>query len=499
MPFRIFAAALLVAVCLILAKSALADDHLFDVTELSLSGRVVRADVADFNGDGRDDLMIATFNGIPPSETRTLHVYLGGDNGAFLEEPSHSVPIPAYSAVYDIADLTDEPGEELVLLRPDRISLLSLADETARTTDIVVGGPSTVGPAVDERGFDRMRLVYEQFADEPWILVPQLGRVSVVDTNGDQLASMDVGGRANYYVTRDSGLLSVETDIQLYYDAPKLAVGDIDGDGRADVAAITRHEIRVFLRDPSGAFDSAPSYAFPIGRVSKEDHARGGGGVVTRAHDLDNDARLDLMISHSEGTFTDALTKTCIYHNRDGRWELSAPHECFESEGAFSSDLLLDIDSDDTLELIRVEARFSVLEVVEFLLTRELDFLVTVHRLKDDGSYDMKPWSKRKVGLEVSFDTFRPKGFMPTSGVDLNGDGRMDFVSSADGKGIEVYLGSDKGLFSKRRALQKLPSAGVILFVDFDGDSLEDFVLWDPQAFDPTVRVGRNRGTLQDR
>ena len=482
---------------LLLAFSAIAAaDDLFDITELSADGRVVRAEFADFDGDGRKDLLIVTLNGIPPSETRALHVYLGDADGAFPAAASHAIAIPPQSVVYDIADVMEAPGEEMVVLRPDRITFLSLADDSAQQRDIPIDGPSTVGPAVDERGFDRMRLVYEQFGEEPWIVVPQLGRATAITRDGVTKAVMDIGGRANYFVTRDSGLLSVETDIQLYYDAPKIAVGDIDGDDRADLAAITRHEIRVFLQDDSGGFDFAPSYALPIGLVSKEDHARGGGSVVTRARDVDNDQRLDLMISHSEGSFTKAITKTCIYHNRTGRWDLSKPQECFEAKGAFSSDILLDIDSDDSLELIRAEARFSVLEVVEFLLTRELDVMVTVHRLKEDGLYDMKPWSKRKISTKVSFDTFRPKGFMPTSGVDLNADGRMDFVSSADGEGIEVYLGSEKGLFSKRRALQRLPSSGIIRFVDYDNDSLEDFVLWDPQAFDSVVRVGRNKGNL---
>lgn len=495
---RIQSALFLVTSLLVFASVADADD-LFDVSELSTEGRVVRADFADFDGDGRKDLVIATFNGIPPSETRSLQVYLADADGDFPATASHAIGVPPHSVVYDIADVMEAPGQELVILRPDRVTLLSLADDSAQQRDIPVDGPSTVGPAADERGFDRMRLVYEQFDEEPWIVVPQLGRATALTLEGETRAVLDIGGRANYYVTRDSGLLSVETDIQLYYDAPKIAVGDINGDDRADLATMTRHEIRVFLQDDSGEFTFGPSYALPIGLVSKEDHARGGGSVVTRARDVDNDQRLDLMISHSEGSFTDATTKTCIYHNRVGRWDLSMPQECFESEGALSSDILLDIDSDNALELIRAEARFSVLEIVEFLLTRELDVMVTVHRLGDDGLYDMKPWSKRKLSTKVSFDTFRPKGFMPTSGVDLNADGRMDFVSSADGEGIEVYLGSEDGLFSKRRALQKLPSSGIIRFIDYDGDSFEDFVLWDPQAFDSIVRVGRNRGTLSAR
>ena len=473
------------------------DDDVFDVTTLPTSGRVVSAEFADFDGDGLKDLMIATLDGIPPTETREMHVYLRTQAGDLPDQPSYRVPIPEHSAVFDIADLRDTPGDELVVLRPDGVTILSLGADDTESWHLPVDGPTTLGAGSDERGFDRYRLVYDDFGDEPWLLVPQIGRVTALGIDGTHLSAMDVGRRANYFVTKSSGLLSVETDIQLYLDAPKLSVGDVDGDGHADVVASMRHEIRVFLRDPDAGFSLEPSYTLPLALLEREDHARGSGSVVTSVRDLDGDGRLDLMISHSAGNFTDAVTTTYVYHNHDGQWLLGEPDDRFEAKGVLSSDLLLDIDSDEKLELVRVQIKFSVLEIVEFLLTREIDVNVAVHRVEEDGSYDMKPWSKRKISTQVSFDTFRPKGFMPTSGVDLNNDGRLDFVSSAGGKGIEVYLGSEEGLFSRKRKLQKLPSAGVIRFDDYDEDELPDFILWDPQKFDSVIRIGRNKGLLE--
>jgi hypothetical protein len=476
---------------------ARADREMFEITELETSGRVVTAEFADFDGDGLDDLMIATLDGVPPDESRLIHVYDGRSDGSFPRLPSRSLPIPENSAVYDIADLRETPGDELVVLRPDRVTIVSLANDATRQWNLRLEGPTSVGAGPDERGFDPYRLVYDDFGEEPWILVPQIGQVLAMDGDGTPLGFMKVGRRTNYFVTKSAGLLSVETDIQLYFDAPKLAVGDVNGDGLADVVATTRHEIRVFLRESDGGLPVEPSSQLPLGLIDREDHARGSGSVVTNVRDLDGDGLLDLMISHSAGNFTDAETTTYVYHNREGQWLLGEPDDRFDSSGTLTSDLLLDIDSDDKLELLRVQVKFNVFEIVEFLLTREIDVIVAVHRVEEDGSYDMEPWSKRKISTEVSFDTFRPKGFMPTSGIDLDNDGRMDFVSSAGGRGIEVYLGSEKGLFSSKRILQKLPSTGVIRFSDFDGDELLDFLLWDPQAFDSILRVGRNKGAFE--
>ena len=475
---------------------AVADDELFGIDELDTLGRVVTARFGDFDGDDRQDLMIATLEGIPPSELRRIHVYLQRSDGQFPGSADHSIRIPQWSAVYDIADVKDSPGSELVLLRPDRITILSLADAGAAQWDLPVGGPSTIAASDDERGFDPFRLVHTEFDDEPLILVPQIGAMSILSTDGRLIDTIDVGRRANYYVAKQSGLVAVESNIQLYLDAPKVSTGDVDGNGQADIVAATRHEIRVFLRGDDGRFPHNPSYALPLGFISNTDHARGSGTIVTTTRDFDDDGLLDLMITHVEGSFIDTVTTTYVYHNRDGFWDLAEPDDRFVSEGTLSSDFLIDTNTDGALELVRVQLKFSVLEIVEFFLTRKIDVQVAVHRLDDAGGYGEKPWSKKKISTAVSFDTFRPKGFMPTSGIDLNADGRMDFVTSANGKGIEVYLGTDDGLFARRKDLQKLSSKGVIHFSDYDDDGLPDFVLYDPQSFDASVKIGRNQGAL---
>jgi len=489
-------AALCIAAVTTFNQPVIADQEIFEIVELTVRGRVVTAHFADFDGDQRKDLMLATLNGIPPAESRTIHVYLQQADGAFPDAASHSVPIPQWSAVYDVADLKGTPGDELVLLRPDGVTILSLANDTAVQWDLPIDAPSTVAAADDERGFDPFHMVYREFAAEPWILVPQIGAMTAITADGATMARIDIGRRANYYVAREAGLFSVESDIQVYLDVPKLSVGDVDGDGQADIVAATRHEVRVFLRDNDGRFASQPSHAIPLEFVSERDHIRGSGGVVTTAKDIDNDGRLDLMISHAEGTFSDTVTTTSIYRNRDGGWNIAEPDDRFVSNGALSSDLLMDVDDDERFELVRIQLKFSILEVVEVLLTRKVDAEIAIHRLQADGLYDAQPWSRKKISTAISFETFRPKGFMPTGGLDLNADGLMDFITSADGKGIEVYLGSRDGPLTNRTAIQKLSTTGVIRFADFDGDGMPDFVLFNSQTFDSPVRIGRNRGNL---
>jgi hypothetical protein len=494
-PIR-FAAIVLSGLLTGLGQQAAADDDIFDIQEIDSPGRVVTAKFADFDGDQRVDLMLVSLAGIPPQESRTIWVYLGQDDGVFGAEPSHSLSLPPSSTVYDVADLKDTPGEELVLLRPDGVTIFSIANATGRLWNLPVTGPSTVGAADDERGFDPFRLVYTEFGNEPWILVPQIGVMSAISTDGTLMAQIEVGRRANYFVASQSGPFSMESNIQLYLDVPKLTVGDVDGDGNNDIVATTRHEIRVFLRADDGSFPRQADQTIAIGLISNRDHIRGSGSVVSTLQDMNGDGRLDLMITHVEGSFADAITSTYIFHNRDGLWNLAEPDDEFVSDGTLGSSLLVDIDQDELPDLVRIQLRFSVFEIIELLLTQEMDTQVLVHRLEPDGHFGAKPWVKKKISTGINFDTFRPKGFLPPTGLDLNADGRMDFITSTNGKGIEVYLGSDVKPYARRSAIQKFPTAGVIHFADFDDDGLLDFVLFDSQKLEGPVSIGRNLGTL---
>jgi hypothetical protein len=182
--------------------------------------------------------------------------------------------------------------------------------------------------------------------------------------------------------------------------------------------------------------------------------------------------------------------------NRDGGWNLAEPDQVLRTPSRLVSNALFDFDRDGRRELIRLEFRFSLLEVVELMLSRELDLTLSIHRYDGAAGFGGEPWTKKKLSLPFSFETFRLEGFVPTATTDVNGDGLVDFVSSGGGKSLEVFLGDRERPFVRRGARQELPTAGVIHFGDLDRDGLADFVIFDPHNFDIPVRVGRNRGVL---
>lgn len=477
------------------AYAAPADD-LFSLQQVgSGDGRTVAAELGDFDGDGRTDLMQILFNGVPPAETRTIRIFTQGEDGALSATPTYEVPVPEDSAAYDVGDVTELPGVELVFLRPSGLTLLSFANPGLPRRDLTVDG-STLVPAEDERGLDRLRLIYREFGAEPRLLVPMLAQTVFLTADGVVAAKLDAGARANYFLPPRPGPLLVDSDIQLLLDVPRIAVGDIDGDGKADVVSLGRHEVRTFLQRPDGSFVRPADRVYKLALISETDHMRGSGAVRGDARDISGDGKLDLMISHVSGGITDAKSDTRIYLNRDGVWDLAKPDYTSDTSAGWGADQLIDLDRDGRPELLHISIPFSVLELVEVLVTRSVEAQLRVHKADAAGAISKEPWFERTLEISMSLDTGRPKGFVPTASFDLNGDGFDDMLTPGNGERVEVWLGSAEGISTDESGRQEMVAMGRVRGGDWNGDGLVDLLLYDPRKLGTPVVIATNRGLL---
>jgi hypothetical protein len=471
----------------------------FDILELPSAGRTSAAGFADLDGDGHTDIFAVSFAGVQPTERRELRVYFQRPEGALPRTPDWAGAVLDGAAAFDVADLPDGPGEELLFVRRHRVTVLSFAGRSVARRDLVIPGDPTVASSASERRFERLRLARGKLGEEPRLLVPGLGECVVLAPGGAILARLDVGHRASYFIPPRPGALIRESEIEMYHKFPRIDVGDVDGDGRGDVIATSRHEIRVFRQLANGGFPEQPDPRIAIGRLTEKDQIRGTGTVRVEPRDLDGDRRVDLLVTYTTGGFLAPRSETTFHLNRGGSWDLSHPDQTLTFENGWNAFQITDINGDGRVELIEARMPLSILEIVEVLLTRAIDVEISVYRPNAhgaDGVFAAKPWLHSKLDVGVSFDTFEPRGFVPMLEADLNRDGHLDRLGSGDGKALEVYLGGGDAPYRERVARQELDTGGALRFGDLDSDGLADFLLYDRTRPDTPIRIGRNRGVL---
>jgi hypothetical protein len=476
----------------LLSQASEAAEPAFAVQHVEVPLRPIQADLVDLDGDRRGDLLWTGSEGMPPTERRVLHAHFGAGGGSLPSAPDWSAPLPAGASAYDLADLDGRAGAELVLLRRDRLTLVSLHARTPEIRDLAVPVAPTFAIVQDERGLDRLALARAGLGAPLRLLVPGLGQASLLEPDGTPVASLEVGARANFFLPPRPGPLIAESELEIYLDHPRLAVADVDGDGRGDLLASDRHELRVFLQREGGGFAGAPDRAIALRRLSEADHIRSSGSVRIEPHDLDADGRADLLISTTTGSIFGGTTELTLHRNTEGAWNLDRPDQRFEPQRGVSSHSLRDLDGDGRAELVSIHIPTGVLEIVEILVTRAIDVEVSIHRSGDTTLFREEPWLTWTQGVGMSFETFRPIGFIPTAEADVNGDGRPDLVGSGDGSRLEIQLGDPARGFARRKLTQPLDTGGRIRFGDLDADGGADFVVYDARRPGAPLRVGRS-------
>ena len=233
-----------------------------------------------------------------------------------------------------------------------------------------------------------------------------------------------------------------------------VTVGDIDGDGRADIAVATTGEVSLFFNNGSGP-----------GPEQRIDHGPGGARHV-EIEDIDDDGDRDLVVLVRSG---DSLI-VVLRNQGDGTF---APPEPHGAPGFTFSLRLADVDLDGDPDALAVS---GIAEGAEVTLLRNDG----TGSFEVDGSYLLAA---------------APEVYVADIGVaDLNGDGQLDVAGCVDNSdAVALLLNDGQGGFLSAVAVdlgQRFPKGFRVRDVNDDGRP--DLLV--SSCFPDELRVGLNDG-----
>jgi FG-GAP-like repeat/PASTA domain/FG-GAP repeat len=223
-----------------------------------------------------------------------------------------------------------------------------------------------------------------------------------------------------------------------------VAIGDLNGDGRADLA--TPHDpntVSVLLNEGGGSFRA------------KRDYRTGRGPTDVAIGDLNGDGKLDLATANLL-----ADTVAVLLNKGDGTFQAMRDYLA----GQIPTSIAIgDLDGDDDLDLATVNYR----NTLSVLLN------------SGDGSFPAKrnyPTGRRPTSIAIG---------------DLNGDGKPDLSTGNNGNTVSVLLNRGDGSFQATRNYRTGKQHDSIAIGDLNGDGKLDLATGNSES---TVSVLLNKG-----
>ncbi|QRN93749.1 VCBS repeat-containing protein [Archangium violaceum] len=269
------------------------------------------------------------------------------------------------------------------------------------------------------------------------------------DVNGDERPDVVVAGHSvDVLLNQGSGQLSAP--ISLAQGGFKsVALADLDGDTLADIVTVAGNSVRVFRNTGGGTFAAPTSY---------EAGTPANLGPIAAA-DLNGDGRVDLVTSAEQAV-------RVLLNAGDGTF--AAPTSYAMKTGLGGQPALGDLNADGKIDIAIKDTQY-----------------VSVFLNAGDGTFG------NPTSWLVGFASYLPRGPISLHLADMNGDDRLDLVTSE--VTVSVFLNQGDGTFGPIQRFTAWPfPARASAVGDVNGDGAPDVVFGMESFFGPTAQLTPN-------
>lgn len=430
--------------------------------------------IGDVNRDGKPDLVTANSQG-------SVSVLLGNGDGTFRTRTDYPVELdPQFLAMADLDGDGDLDLAVLYDLDSNKLSvLLGNGDGSfGATNDYATGNTPVFVAAGDVNGDGKPDLVTANYGDNiNGSISILLGygdgtfgartdiatgiysfprSVAIADLNGDNQEDLAVVTEGDFSVTvflgQGNGTFLQATKHTVGIYAGNAVLGDLNRDGKLDVALTTYSEMTVLLGNGDATFGT------------KDEVATGQAPSSVAIGDLNGDGMPDMAVTNRTSS-----TVSVLLGNGTGRF--TAGND-FATGSNPSSVAIGDLNRDGRADL--VVANSDNANSISVLLGN------------GDGTFA----AKNDYGV----------GQRPTLVAigDLNGDGNPDLVTANSYENfVSVLLGNGDGTFSNRKDFPSGEAPVSVAIGDLNGDGKPDLAVADAGSWALSVLLGKGDGTFE--
>jgi len=319
--------------------------------------------------------------------------------------------------------------------------------------------------------------------------------------------SLSVTGTATINVDQPRGCLNPQTTYAVGTNPYSIAVADLNGDGKLDlaVADISDSTISIFLGKGDGTFPSPLSASGSAGRMT-----------AALAGDFNEDGKLDLAIAYGNATGSVGIR----LGNGDGTFQAEVPYASNTNSpidaklGDFNRDGHLDVaivSSTSAVVSVFLGNGNGTLQPVMNFNTAAYPRAIAVADLNGDGKLDVVTASSNGFNNYISVllgngdGTLQTANTLPYAGnspysiaiADFNGDGKPDLAVANLGGNVSVLFGNGDGTFQP--AINYAAGSGPrwVAVADLNGDGIPDLIVASLNDNALNVLFGTGDGTFQ--
>ncbi len=240
--------------------------------------------VGDLNNDGKPEVVVIGVG------SETLSVLLGNGDGTFQPATVYLIPAGGYwPGAVAVADMNNDGNADLLLGDGAFVTSIGVALGNGSGAFSTYGGWSWYYP----NGLGSSSIVAADINND--------GKTDVVVTTWYVGYSDIQNGAVSIFLGNGDGTLQPAITYNLTRNAYAVAVGDLDGDGKLDLAVATSCSgceglVNVLLGNGDGTFQQAVSY-----------DSGGLGAQSVAIADVDRDGKLDLVVANRDSNSVGVL------------------------------------------------------------------------------------------------------------------------------------------------------------------------------------------------